>query len=187
MQFLAILQDRQALQMRTQRNDEGPFGDGSLFTKMVKTTLACEQFTERSRDVFRARVESVVSSLDEQLGLSREQHRRFVTLIVEKTPPLKRYGEYDAYAVIFQMSRLPEAQLKRILDEGQLRLLDDKFLEVRPYARILDAKGYLAREGPDMGRPAMVPGAKKAVDARLDPRRPLAPRRPLQTRITGQD
>ena len=56
MQFLAILQDRQALQMRIQRNDEAPFGEGSLFAKTLKTTLACEQFAERSRDVFRARV-----------------------------------------------------------------------------------------------------------------------------------
>ena len=179
MQFLAILQGRQTLEIRM-RSGEARFGDGSLFAKTLKTTLACEQYAEHSRDVFRGRVESVVSSLDERLGLSREQHLRFVTLIVEETPPLKRYGDYDAYAVMFQMSKLPEAQLKRILDEGQLRLLTDKFLEVRSYERVLKAQGYLAGDGPDVRQPAVVPGAKKDVDVRVERRLP-------RRTFTGQD
>ena len=87
---------------------------------------------------------------------------------------------------MFQMSKLPKVQLKRILDEGQLRLLNDKFLEVRSYERVLKAQGYLAGEGPDVGRPAGC-RAKEGPGRSMDPRRPIAAIAPLRTRITGQD
>jgi hypothetical protein len=63
--------------------------------------------------------------------LSTEQHRRFVELIVNETPPIKNYGEYKAYAVMFQASRLPEERFERILDEKQLRILRKTFRDVR--------------------------------------------------------
>ena len=171
LQFIAIFRDLRSFQV--QAREENLFGDASLFGKNLRKTLSCEQVAGRAIDVYRARVESVVSSLDERLGLSPEQHRRLVTVILEETPALQRYGEYDTHAVLFQASRLPEAHLKRILDEGQLRLLSEKFLLARAYEKVLDAKGYLVREDPHTSPTAVVEGAKKAVGVRIDPRRPI--------------
>ncbi len=99
---------------------EFPFGEGSLLAKTLKKNLVAEQCSRYNREFYRVRVELVVSSLDQRLGLSREQHRRFVALIVEETPPLKRYGAYDAYAVIVQASKLPEDKLKSIFGDSRV-------------------------------------------------------------------
>jgi hypothetical protein len=94
-------------------------------------------------------VEWVVSSWDRSSGLSREQRRRLVGLILEETQPLKRYGRYDRYAVIFQASRLPPDKLKSIVPEPQWRLLRAEFEKVQEYERRLIAEGYLSETMPD--------------------------------------
>ena len=96
------------------------FGGESLFAKTLKKTLTPEQVAAHDKNVYRSRVEWMVSLLDRALGLNAEQHRRFVALIVEETPPLKRYGNFDYDALLLQASRLPRGQIKPIFDDAQL-------------------------------------------------------------------
>ncbi len=159
--FIALLRDLRSWQQKTIVEDL--FDDGSLLDKVLKTTLANNRLGRDAKQVYRSHVEGVVSQIDVWLGLSQEQHGQFVTLIVEETPPLKRYGEYDVYAVIFQVSRLPEARFARILDKGQMRLLHDRFLEARTYEKLLIANGYLAGAGPDESQPGAVHGVKRKL------------------------
>jgi hypothetical protein len=164
--FLELYRDLRSWQVKTMAGNL--FDEGSLLSKTLKTTLANDRFGRDAKDTYRSRVEWVVSLFDERLGLSEEQHRRLVTLIVEETPPLKRYGEYDGYAVMFQTSRLPEAKLARILNKGQMGVLHDRFLEAKTYEKVLIANGYLAGSESDRAQPGAVDGAKrKTVGARI--------------------
>jgi hypothetical protein len=88
--------------------------------------------------------------MDRRIGLNDAQRRRFATVIVERTRPLKRYGPYDFYAVLLQASRLPEDQLKPIFDERQWRRMCSQFDHVRHYEKTVVAEGYLVEtDAPD--------------------------------------
>ena len=111
-QFIALLRELQTKQRQMVTIfSENPFNSTSLLGKTLKTTLTNERIGKDAKELYRSRVDAVVSQFDERFGLSRAQHRRFVTLIVEETPPLRFYGEYTTYAVMFQLSRLSEAKL----------------------------------------------------------------------------
>ena len=176
-QLRAIVRDLQMLRREVLRRGvttEFPFGEGSLLAKTLKKTLVAEQSSRHNKAFYRSRVEWVVTSSRMWLGLSQEEYRRFVALIVEETPPLKRYGDHDAQAVMFQASKLPEPKLKLIFDDAGLRELRKKFREVRPYERILLAQGYCDGEWMEMNHPDTAEDEKpRAEDAQ--PVRPPPP------------
>ena len=133
------------------------FGDGSMFAKTLVTTLTLDQRLrakeiERIRS-YRTRVHWVVLPLDGLLGLSQEQHRRFVDVIAQETSPLERYGEFDEDAVMLQASRLPEAKLKPIFDDAQWNRLRGHFDRARRIEKSLIEKGYLHQGQSKPARP----------------------------------
>ena len=107
--------------------------------------------------------------LDKRLNLNADQHRRLVTLVVEETPPLLRYGSFDYDAIMFQMSRLPREKLRQALDESQCRDLALRFDQARRMESVLISEGYISQ-----GRPAAksagsaARGGEKAVLTRTD-------------------
>jgi hypothetical protein len=163
-----ILRDTQMLQMR--RSEMDLFGETSLFGKTLKTIQSKRKTVESAKDVYWTKVDWVVSLSDERLSLSAEQHRRFVDLIVNETPPIEKYGEYKAYAVMVQASRLPEERFERILDEKQLRILRKTFRDMRGFERILIAQGYISAEGTDRNPAAVAEGQGLPLDINRQPR-----------------
>jgi hypothetical protein len=156
---------------------EFPFGEGSLLAKTLKKNLAAEQGSRYNKAFYRSRVEWIVDSSSLRLNLSREERGRFVALILEETPPLKRYGDYDAQAVIFQASKLPRAKLEPILGEAGLHQLRERFREVRPYVRGLLAEGYIDGGSPEVGHSdAAEDEILKAEDVQRVGRSPSRPR-----------
>jgi hypothetical protein len=143
-QARVMLMELQPLRTEWNRN---PFGEESLLAKTLANTLTPEQHSRREKTVlassYRSRVEWVVFPLDRQLRLSREQHRRFVKVIVEETRPLKRYGELDDSAVLLQASWVPEDKLRPIFDVTQWRMLRGAFMRARAMEDTLIADGYL--------------------------------------------
>ena len=135
------------------------FGDQSMLAKTLKKTLTPEQVAWNDKNVYRARVQWMAGLLDKRLNLNADQHRRLVSLVVEETPPLKRYGSFDYDAIMFQMSRLPREKLRQALDEAQCRELALRFDQARRMESILIGEGYISR-----GRPA----AKSAGSAARD-------------------
>ena len=67
-------------------------------------------------------------------------------LIVDETPPLRRYGDFDYDAIMFQLSRLSREKLRGALDEAQCRELTLRFDQARRMESILVSEGYLRRE-----------------------------------------
>jgi hypothetical protein len=128
------------------------FIDGSLFAKTLKTTLSPAQrarYEKDRRDFYRGRVEWAVSFLEQRLRLSRDQCERITTLIVAESQPLRRYGESDFSAILFQASQLPEGKLRPIFDEDQWLLLAGQFQDVKRLERDLVAEGYLPENQPE--------------------------------------
>ena len=123
------------------------FGDESMLAKTLKKTLTPEQVAWNDKNVYRAAVQWMAELLDKRLKLNADQHRRLVTLVVEETPPLKRYGSFDYDAIMFQMSRLPAEKLRQALDESQCRELALRFDQARRMESILISEGYLSRGG----------------------------------------
>jgi hypothetical protein len=115
----------------------------------------------------------VVFPLDKQLRLSREQHRRFVATIVEKTRPLQRYGELEDEAILLQASELPEDTLKPIFTEAQWLMLRERFHQAKRQERILIEQGYIPEKQSAVTPPAVPdPGARRgATGSRIGPLR----------------
>jgi len=126
------------------------FGEKSLFAKALKNTLTAEQlarFQKVTRDQVVARhrttVTWVVGIMDTTLGLSKEQHRQLEELIAKETRPPRRFGEYDYYGVMFQVSRLPETSLRPIFDQDQWGKLSLQLAEAVRLERTLKDEGYV--------------------------------------------
>jgi hypothetical protein len=144
------------------------FGEGSLFAKTLRKTVFPEQRSRLGKEVYRSRVEWVISLKDRSLGLSDWQHRRLVDVIVDETLPPEKSGQYDAYAVMYQASYLPEARLRQILDDAQWRKLQEQFQEVRRFERVLIREGYLPERDPTaVARPAVAEQNTRTGDGRF--------------------
>lgn len=130
----------------------GPFGDGSIFSKTLKSTLTPEQAAQtdlahRDRRMFeyKARVELVVNLLDENLALRAAERRRLVELLVAETRPPKAFGnhQYDYYVIMYQAARLPPAKIQSILDEPQYKAMQKVFDQMRGIEPFLRTNGIL--------------------------------------------
>jgi hypothetical protein len=146
-EYVKVMQQLQTLQRGV---GDDAFGDGSLFSKVLRTTLdrdqaaryaAAEQDKQRSR--YLTRIEQYVALLDNTLGLSAEQRRKLVSLLLGHTRPPKQYGPYDLMVVQHQMLRLSEAQLRPIFDEAQWRGLSRRVEESKAIEPILTRGDFL--------------------------------------------
>jgi hypothetical protein len=125
-------------------------GASSLLSKSLKNTLTPEQFDRfvkvtRDRAVahHRATVAWVVGVMDTTLRLTSRQHRQLEELLIKETKPPRRFGEYDYYGVMFQVSRLPERRLRPILDDNQWGKLSLQLTEAIRLERTLKDEGFV--------------------------------------------
>ncbi len=119
-----------------------------MFGKMVRKVPTAEQVARHARLEYRNRVYWAACLLSNRLGLSEDQRKTLVDLVVEQTPPLGRYGDSDYDAILFQMSRLPREKLRAFLDESQCRGLAIRFEQARRMEPVLVSEGYVSREEP---------------------------------------
>jgi hypothetical protein len=129
---------------------QGAFGAGSFFSKTLKNTLTSEQVArfqaaDRERRMFqyRSAVEAVIDMLDQVVSFRAEQRQKIVNLLVERKKLPRVFGQYNYYLVLYQVSQLPEANLKEFLDEPQIKALNKVFNQVRGYQSFLQSSGYL--------------------------------------------
>jgi hypothetical protein len=155
-----VIQEIQPLQLTL---NSGPFGEGSIFFKTLEKTLDEEQVAKydavlREKRLFRyrAKVELVVAVLDDALGLSAEQRRRFIKLLLEDTHPPRRYGQYDYYVVMVQAAKLPEAKLRPIFDDAQWKLLGQQLMQMKGMEEFL-------KKGEFLPEPAAVEARERRV------------------------
>ncbi len=132
---------------------QGLFGTTSLFQKTLTTLLRPEQLAhyeqlEHERRVwrYRARVEMCVAQFDAVLGLRDDQRHRLVQLILKKTRPPKHFGQSDHWLVLVQMSRIPEEELRSILDPAQWPEMHRRMINARRMIPALKQNGLVLDE-----------------------------------------
>lgn len=128
----------------------GLFGQGSLFDKTLRTTLNSDQardwgVAENSRRQFqyRAKIELIISMLDDVAVFDDRQRRELLTFILENTKPPRQTGQYDYYVVMYQLTKVPEEKFKEMLRPPQLRALNRQLNQVRGIEQFLQQQGLL--------------------------------------------
>ena len=147
-----IFQEIQPLQLTF---NQGIFNDNSIYQKTVKNTLNDEQrdkFRRMNDDLmlfrYRSRVALAVSMLDNSIGFSADQRRKFEKLLVDETKPPKKFSQYDTQVVFLQASHIPEAKVKAIFDDDQFRVLSRQFQQARNMEPFLRSNGFIGEEVP---------------------------------------
>jgi hypothetical protein len=126
------------------------FGDGSLYSKVLKSTLTPEQVAVRDKAVkdasiaqHRATIRWAIGSMEPWLKLSPEQHEKLETLLGAGTKPPRKFGAYDYYGLMFQASKLPEKDFKSIFSDGQWQKVEQQIAEARRLEKTLRVGGFL--------------------------------------------
>jgi hypothetical protein len=129
------------------------FGEGSLFSKIVAKTLTPQQIAMRQKALIEASnaqhlatIRWAVGSLDIWLKLGDAQHQKLERLLIARTRAPRKFGEYDYYGLMFQLSKLPETEVKLIFDEVQWEKLARQFAEAQRLEKVLRLGGYLPEE-----------------------------------------
>jgi hypothetical protein len=148
--FNEIWQDVQPLHTKLAT---GLFGDRSLFAKTQRKTLNPEQLAnyrvvidERMRFRYQATIAVALTTLEKGIPLRDAQRQAIVEMLVKKTRPPESFGSYDYYFVVFQLSRLPESQLKPLFDDRQWTLLKAQFAQSRQMEPTLVQQGLISKE-----------------------------------------
>jgi len=175
--FLAVRNDQNAFNNiwqeigpLQQRQAAGLFGETSIFAKTLRKTLTAEQqesylavVEERRRFRYRAALEVSLNTLSGSVGLRHEQHEALLKLMVEETPPMKLFGQYDHYAVLYQMSKLPTQKVKGLVDERQWKLLQPHFDQGRGMEAHLVQNGIIDQAKESSG--GILKSVRKFLDA----------------------
>jgi hypothetical protein len=128
----------------------GLFEDGSLMDKVVQSALTAEQVVkyefvlwERREFRHRAKVELAVRLIEQGAPLRDQQRRELIETLVHDAKPSPRPSQFDTYAILFQMSRIPRERLDNLLDEIQMKVLRQQLDQVRGMEPILRERGWL--------------------------------------------
>jgi hypothetical protein len=149
-----------SMELRFASLDAGPylFGSDSLFAKCIRRALTPEQLDGYRRALAAelmvhhgTAIKSLVDNLDSALRLTREQHRRLEDLLILGTRPAARYGRYDYYGVLIQLSKLDAKRVRPIFDDDQWTKLTREFAGAATLEPFLRASGYLPDDPAALG------------------------------------
>ncbi|WP_139228637.1 hypothetical protein [Planctomicrobium piriforme] len=124
----------------------------SLLQKVIPSTLSSEHlaaYTQQQRDRMRRRYRAAVKStlvlLNTQLPLTADQRTKFEDLILEKTTPSMDWNDepLQNYFVLYHIAKIPEADLRPIFDEQELKVIQRLQQRGRGYAAALKRQGLL--------------------------------------------
>ncbi|QDT46113.1 hypothetical protein Pan258_01300 [Symmachiella dynata] len=155
--FMAVRNDRNAfgniwqeIQPLQQKVSSGLFESDSLFHKTIRGTLTPQQRVKYDRAElkrrnfrFNAQVAVAVSLLERRMPLTEAQRSQLIKLISEVAPPPLRFGRYDQYVVWYFASQIPEATVKKILDEAQWEVFKPQVRQGKGMQQTLRREGYI--------------------------------------------
>jgi hypothetical protein len=133
--------------------DKDCFGEGSLYSKVLKSTLtphqvAVREKTEREASIsqHRATIRWALGNMELWLQLSPEQHNQLESLLSAKTRAPRKFGSYDYYGLLFQASKLPEKEFKSIFNDDQWQKIERQVAEARRLEQTLRTGGFLPED-----------------------------------------
>ncbi|MCG8648238.1 MAG: hypothetical protein MI861_00305 [Pirellulales bacterium] len=129
-QWQQVWQKTQPLQARY---SAGLHGSNSLFAKTISAALEPSQretfaATKRKREqaIYEDNIRMALSMLDRKVPLTRRQRLTVTELMLKETSPPTFYGEASMhfYVVLFQMTQVPQDELKSIFADNEWQVVD---------------------------------------------------------------
>ena len=129
----------------------GLFGEGSFYSKTLRTTLRPEQLTsyremiqEKNRFRYKAKVSLALANLDASVGFTTDQLHRFAAVILKETTPTEKPApQQEVNVVLCKIARLPESKIRPIFDDVQWNSLSQRLHQARQMEPELRALGLL--------------------------------------------
>lgn len=141
----------QPLQLEIQ---SGIYNDGSMLLRVVPRTLNQKQNAEyaevsleRRRARIFAKLELLIVALDEAAGLTRDQRQKLVQLCESKIRMPQRFGQYDSYVVMYELSRIPEELVAEILNPKQMKTWKQSMQQYKGMEQFLRQNKLLPDDG----------------------------------------
>jgi hypothetical protein len=106
------------------------FNDESMLLRIVPKALddaqrAIYEHEAADRRTFRmlAKLELLLVAADDSLGLMIDQRERLTELCKKHVRPPRRFGryDYDSVVILYELSRIPENEVREILDADQMK------------------------------------------------------------------
>ncbi len=180
-EFLTVANDQDRLQRVRQecsslqkQLSRGLFGDASLFSKTFRNALTGEQqeqyktaLIDRRRAGYLVAVKRSLAGLGNGVVLRPEQSEALQKLLLEETQPPLRFGQYDHQAVMFRLSQLPAAKLRKVLDKAQWKQLQPQLLQASGTEDFLAQNGAI--EEPNSNAPVILRSVRTVVDPPATP------------------
>lgn len=149
--FNNFWQEVQPLQLKFQKLLEPP---DSLFAKVIDRTLSADQkarYAEvvKKREAYRreATARAFLAGLDGMLALNARQRKELDGLARRIEVPVNVSG-LQQYAIYYELSRIPDAQLKAFFSAAQYKLLQPQLDQGRGLEMHLTRNGYVPLKEP---------------------------------------
>lgn len=130
-------------------------GVNSLLSKTIATTITEDQKAradDRVREYVSSSMESAAieaaARLVPVLDLSPAQHRRLERLLTSEIRPPRRLGGSTYAYVMYQLSRLPEADVRPIFRDSQWKFLHELLMSWNKAEKFLENDGFVLDESP---------------------------------------
>ena len=143
----------QQIQPLAQEYRAGVLGKSSLFYKVLNGTLEPPQQevfqrfqAERRAARHAARIRLYIAQLERGCPLTHEQRTALREILLQETRPASQASEYDAYVLMFQVSKIPEERFAELLDGFQLRVLKLQFQQGQGMEQFLKQQGLLPED-----------------------------------------
>lgn len=138
----------------------GPFHNNSLLYKSLSNTLSEEQI-ERFRAKVRERLQSshlvairqLIKAIERPSPMSDAQRQKITDLLARDIEPCQNPGPYNLYYLLFQLERLPEENLKSLLNDAQWQALNQFRNQRRQFETVLQKAGYLPTKDDEDEKP----------------------------------
>ncbi len=156
MKFGSLTQDEwqkmwQEVQPLQARFQAGIYADDSLLEKTVSLTLDEQQLKryeeirrEHDKKLFDKYMLATLAIIERKSPMTRAQRTRFLTLVDKHAEPPKYYGQstYPIYAVLFQISKVPEKELKAIFSDAEWQVINQYVQQGRQMGNMNQIGGF---------------------------------------------
>jgi hypothetical protein len=173
----------QPLQMEIQ---SGLFDDESMLLRVVPKALddALRDIYEQealARRKFRmlAKLELLLVAADDSLGLMIDQRERLTELCIRYVRTPRRFGQYDSDVILYEVSRIPENEVREILDANQMKGWKQATAKGREMEQFLRQNKFLAEDEP--ARVSMPEAPSRQVEGE----EPMDDKQALETKNEG--
>lgn len=142
----------QQIQPFQQRYNAGLFSQDSLMNKTVRYVIQEDQVSryeeferQRQQRYFESIVRGTIAMMEDELPLTVAQREKLFDLILSQNVTIRTHQNsyYQMHAVLYQVSKLPEKELKPIFLKNEWTIMQAFLQHARDYEQMLRQQGLL--------------------------------------------